>query len=328
MGELTMEDPHPALDVAARRIPVPTSISPEAQAFLARGPLMHAALPALDDLDAWRKLIAVGDEAMVVYLSQRASGDVAAEEVGIEGVRVYALTPSDVAPDDRRVYLELHGGGFVMGGGEACRAMGSMMAARVGLHTWAVDYRMPPDHPYPAALDDCFTVYRALLREREPHEIVIGGGSAGGNLSVALGLRARDEGLPLPAAIVVMSPAADQTHSGDTFQTNRGVDTSLPPDVSVFGHLYAAGHDPTDPYLSPVFGDFSRGFCPTLIASGTRDLLLSNAVRLHRALRAHDVPAELHVLEAAPHQMMAGTPEDEELRREINRFIARYCPAR
>ena len=86
---------------------------------------------------------------------------------------------------------------------------------------------MPPDHPYPAALDDCLTVYRRLLEQQPPEHIVVGGGSAGGNLAAALMLRARDEGLPMPAALVLLTPEVDLTESGDTFQTNLGIDTVL-----------------------------------------------------------------------------------------------------
>jgi epsilon-lactone hydrolase len=93
--------------------------------------------------------------------------------------------------------------------------------------------------------------------------------------------------------------------------------------------LYAGGHDLRDPYVSPVFGDFSRGFPPTLLASGTRDILLSDTVRLHRALRAANIPAELHVFEAAPHVFFRGqAPEDRELDREVRDFIERTCPSR
>jgi acetyl esterase/lipase len=188
---------------------------------------------------------------------------------------------------------------------------------------WAVDYRMPPDHPHPAPLDDCVTAYRALLEVREPHEVVVGGASAGGNLAAALILRARDEGLPLPAAAVLITPELDLTESGDSFRTNLGVDTVLARSLMPANLLYASGHDLADPYLSPLFGDFTKGFPPTLLACGTRDLFLSNTVRMHRALRAAGVSAELHVQEAAPHGGFFGAaPEDDELDREVRRFVA------
>jgi acetyl esterase/lipase len=109
-------------------------------------------------------------------------------------------------------------------------------------------------------------------------------------------------------------------------QTNRGVDTVITGDGEGLD-LYAGGHDTRDPSLSPVYADYSKGFPPTLLASGTRDILLSDTVRTHRALRAVGVDAELHVLEAAPHGFFRGvTPEDEELDREVRRFLAERCP--
>ena len=162
--------------------------------------------------------------------------------------------------------------------------------------------------------------YRALLAERAPGEIVIHGGSAGGNLAAALILRARDEGLPLPAGAILNTPEIDLTESGDSFQTNLGVDPGLRPLMPV-NLLYADGHDLSHPYLSPLFGDFSKGFPPTLLTTGTRDLYLSNTVRMHRALRAADIPAELHVTEAGPHTGFPGTPEGEAIEREVRRFI-------
>lgn len=113
----------------------------------------------------------------------------------------------------------------------------------------------------------------------------------------------------------------------DTLETNLGVDTIITGNDRSAMMLYADGHDVTDPYLSPVFGDFTAGFPPTLLASGTRDVLLSDTVRLHRALRGTGVHTDLHVLEAAPHGFFGGdTPEDRALDEEIRRFIDRHCP--
>ena len=149
-----------------------------------------------------------------------------------------------------------------------------------------------------------------------------GGASAGGNLAAALMFRIRDEGLPQPGALVLLSPATDLTQSGDTFHTNLGLDTALRGATDDLIWLYARDHDLTDPYLSPLFGDFSAPFPPTFLQSGTRDLLLSSTVRMHRAMRAAGVDAELHVFEAMPHGGFWGAPEDEELADELRRFIA------
>jgi acetyl esterase/lipase len=131
----------------------------------------------------------------------------------------------------------------------------------------------------------------ALLRVRTPREIIVSGGSAGGNLAAALTLRARDEGLPMPAGLILNTPEVDLTESGDSFRTNLGVDPSLR-SLMPLNLLYANGHDSRDPYLSPLFGDLN-GFPPTILTTGTRDLYLSNTVRMHRKLRAAGVQAEI-----------------------------------
>jgi acetyl esterase/lipase len=311
------------IQVPAKTIPAPRSISPEAQASLVQWDFGGLDLPALEDVEAWRALVAISDQAMLTMLEERAAGivaDVQPREVG--GVPVFDITPAHCSPgSEHRVQLDIHGGALLMGGGDCCRAMGLMAAARAGVRTVCVDYRMPPDHPYPAALDDCLTVYRALLEDHRPQDIVVEGASAGGNLAAALILRGRDEGLPLPAAAVLLTPEVDLTESGDSFQTNLGVDTVLTQSLAVMSALYAAGHDLEHPYLSPLFGDFTKGFPPTFLQTGTRDLFLSNTVRMHRALRAAGIEAELHVFEAMPHGGFSGAPEDAEASAEARRFI-------
>jgi epsilon-lactone hydrolase len=236
-------------------------------------------------------------------------------------VPVFVITPRVLHVDKEFIYLDIHGGGLVMGGGELCRAFGMATAARVGATVWAVDYKMPPDHPYPAALDDCLAVYRALLKTCRPEKIVVGGGSAGGNLAAATILRARDEGLPLPSAAFLGTPELDLSESGDSFRANLGLDARLTESLMPANLLYAGGHSLSDPYLSPLFGDFSKGFPPTILTAGTRDLFLSNAVRMHWALRAQGIPAELFIDEAGSHGGFAGCPESEQMLREIDRFL-------
>jgi monoterpene epsilon-lactone hydrolase len=325
-----MSDTPPILRVPARDLPVPTSISLEAQAFLAgimtNTPPSH---PPLDRLDEWRAMIAAGEEFIVTMLGPVvAAAGVDSEPGQLGGVPAWRLVPDGVDPADGRVFLFLHGGALIMGGGEACRIMSIRPAARLGALTWSVDYRLPPDHPFPAPLDDCVAAYRALLEDHRPEQIIVGGESAGGNLVGALLLRARDEGLPLPGAAILCTPELDLTESGDSFKANAGLDPVLGHTLMNANLLYAGGHDLADPYISPLFGDFSLGFPPTILTSGTRDLFLSNTVRMHRALRTAGVEAELHVLEAAPHGGFYGlAPEDVELDREIRRFADRWWGA-
>jgi monoterpene epsilon-lactone hydrolase len=329
---MTTSDEPAGLKVPERIVPVPSSVSPEAQAYLAMGPFPSPPSPALDDVEGWREMIATTNRMVLAMFAN--SGELAppgfqVEELDVSGIPVYEITPPDLQPDDHRIFMDPHGGAFIVGGGSLCIVSGAMSAAKCGMRVWSVDYRMPPDHPYPAAVDDCMAVYRALLERHPPEELVLGGVSAGGNLAAATILRARDEGLPMPAAAVLLTPAMDLTHSGDTFHTNRGVDTVLTDGEGGGISLYAGGHDRRVSYLSPVFGDFAQGFPPSLLASGTRDVLLSDTVRFHRALRAANIQAELHVLEAAPHGFFRGrAPEDRELAREVRRFVEERCPSR
>ncbi len=310
-----------AMHVAARNIPVPDFLSPVARAYLTPQP-GKAHYPALEDKPGWRDYVAATDQgiqALIQKISGQAKADVTARNAG--GAQVFDIVPAGLNPDDRSVVLEMHGGALLFCGGDLCRMMGTGTAMRYQRRVWSVDYRMPPDHPYPAGLDDCIAAYRTLLAERAPQEIIVSGGSAGGNLAAALMLRARDEGLPMPAGLILGTPEIDLTESGDSFNTNDGIDPSLRSLMPV-NLLYANGQDLSHPYLSPLFGDL-KGLPPTILTTGTRDLYLSNTVRMHRALRAAGVTAELHITEAGPHTGFPGGPEGEQIDEELRNFIDR-----
>jgi acetyl esterase/lipase len=322
---MPQEETEGALRVAERVIPVPGHLSPQARAFLSLPrPAGGAGYPAPGDTGGWKRHVAAGDAMiMQVYMAGRTHAPCTVRERREAGVSGFELTPEGVTEADRRVYLDIHGGALILGAGEVCKAMALGTMTTLGARVVAVDYRMPPDHPYPASLDDCLTFYRALLRDHEPSQIIVGGGSAGGNLAAAMLLRARDEGLPMPAAAVLGSPEVDLTESGDSFRTNAGLDGMG--SLMAANLLYAGGHDLSDPYVSPLFGDFTKGFPPTMLSAGTRDLFLSNAVRMHRALRAAGVPAELHVLEAAAHGAFGGSsPEEAALAQETRLFCEKW----
>jgi epsilon-lactone hydrolase len=309
--------------VPPRTVPIPAHLSAEAQAVLGLGMIGAVDYPELDDTDAWREMASVYEREYFAAMEPVvSSANASVERMDVEDVPVFVATPDGLSTKDHRVFLDIHGGGLFMGGGECCRLTSLLAVGRSRVRTWAVDYRMPPDNPYPAPLDDCVSVYRAILEDHRPEDVMVAGTSAGGNLAAALILRARDEGLPLPTAALFFSPEADLTESGDSFQTNLGLDNVLTKSLMPANQLYSAGHDLADPFLSPLFGDYTKGFPPAMLTSGTRDLFLSNAVRLHRVLRAADVPAELHILEAAGHGGFFGhTPEDKEMESEIRRFI-------
>jgi epsilon-lactone hydrolase len=310
------------IELPSRWIPVPSSVSPEAQAALSMGRLgpPPRAYPELDDVEGWKAYVKETDDFVRSMIGDPAGGFAGTIEVRDAGeFGLYVITPEKV-DGSRRVLLDIHGGAWVLGGGDLCKMTGISMANAVGAVVWAADYRMPPNHPFPAPLDDCMRAYRLLLDEREPGEILLAGASAGGNLAGALILRARDEGLPLPAGVIFSTGAFDLTGSGDTWQTNEGLDNILSSSSMPCMELYAGGHDLRDPYLSPIFGD-PKGFPPAIFLTGTRDMLLSDNVRMHRALRSAGVDAELHVWEAAGHGGFLGmAPEDTERYAEMRRF--------
>jgi acetyl esterase/lipase len=313
----------------ARTIEPPTTISAEAQAALsAAAGTPVTAYPAPGDLEGWQRAqeasAAIWDPVAAEMLARCRSR---IETQSIAGVTAYLCTPPEPAPAGQPLYLYIHGGAFVFGSGRFAMAFGARSAEELGLPTVSVDYRTPPPHPFPAALEDCFAVYRELRTGAPGRKIIVGGSSAGGNLAAAVTLLIRDRGLEPPAAVILLTPEVDLTESGDTFRTNALLDVNLKRGVPECNALYAGGHDLTDPYLSPLYGDFQRGFPPTLIQSGTRDVFLSNSVLMHRKLRRAGIDAELHVWEAMPHARFGfGTvPENEEIAAELRRFIARHC---
>ena len=310
----------------AQLIPEPQAVSQGARDYL-NTPFWAGERARLDpdDLPAWRTAIdEVAEMFRPLAAMMLAQSGATAEKADLGGATVYVCTPQGLAASDAdKAHIYIHGGGWAYMGGEACGGQGAAQAGRLSLKTWSVDYRYPPFDRFPAALDDCVTVYRELLKTHAPENIVISGGSAGGNLTAATGLRIRDEGLPWPAALGLMTPCTDGALLSDTLGINDQLDFLKHATMADFWTVYAGGHDRRDPYLSPVYGDYSKGFPPTFLQTGTRDLLLSDTVRLHRAMRAGGVEAELHVWEAMPHGGFGGaTPEDAEMVRELRRFFA------
>lgn len=312
----------------ARDIPPPATISPAAATALSEGALGPGLeWPPAENLQAWREA-AAGSDAMwePVAAEVFAACSAAVETRTIGGVTCHVGTPPGGA-DAEPLYLFVHGGAFVFGAGLYARMQAALLSDSLGVATVSVDYRMPPDHPFPAAPEDCFAVYKALIETHDPARIVIGGSSAGGNLAAAAMLMIRDRRLPMPAGLVLLTPEVDLTEAGDSFQTNALLDVTLKGSLRNCNALYAAGHDLTDPYLSPLYGDLA-GFPPTLVQTGTRDLFLSNSVLMHRKLRKAGVEAELHVWEAMPHGGfgmfgMGQAPENREIEEEVRRFIRR-----
>jgi len=209
--------------------------------------------------------------------------------------------------------LYLHGGGYVVGSARTGARLAVALGRRVGVRAVALDYRLAPEDPFPAAVDDALAAYRALLDGgARPDEILIAGDSAGGGLAVATLLAAKAAALPQPAAVPVFSPWVDLTLSGDSMRTKDGVDPLFTrARIGVYAERYAAADARTAPLASPVFGDLT-GLAPLLVQVGSHEVLLDDAVRLAGRAAAADVDVTLDVVAGVPHvfQNFAGMLDD------------------
>jgi epsilon-lactone hydrolase len=263
--------------------------------------LRQSAFP--DDADvneqrrALRELLSAQPLPADVTVTAAELGGVPTAEVTVDGI------------ESRHVVLYFHGGVYVMGDAALAADLASQVGRRTQAKVISVDYRLAPEHPYPAAVDDALAAYEALLDNGSaPTDIVLAGESAGGALAVATLLNARDHGLPLPAAAFVMSPYADLTLAGTTMETKRDVDPlisreALQPRVTD----YTAGQDAALGLISPIFADLS-GLPPLIIQAGTHEVLLDDAVRLARQAATADVEVTLDITPRVPHVFQAYYP--------------------
>lgn len=317
--------------VPAREIPVPTTVSPEMQAVIAR-PLDPVMGFVPTTVSQWHDLVAQKTEQNMVALAKLRALYPTDIKSGITGgVKTFAVTPQSVPKENsNRILVHLRGGGYVFNGGEGGLGEAILMAYHGRIPVISVDYRMAPDFPFPAALEDAVAVYKEILRTREPSNIGIFGTSAGGALTAATVLKLRELNVPLPAAVGLGTPWADLTKTADTYYTNEFIDGVL---VQYAGMLeacakvYAGSNDLKHPLVSPVYGDYSGGFPPAILTTGTRDLLLSDTVRLHRRLRQAGVEAHLQVFEGMSHAeyiLVFNSPESREAFEEIARFFDKH----
>lgn len=240
------------------------------------------------------------------------------------GVRV-EVGVSDGASSDAAI-LYLHGGGHMVGSLASHRSLVAGLGAAAGMRTIAVDFRLAPEHPYPAALDDAFAVYSALLAVGTPASgIALAGDSAGAGLALSLMLRAREAGLALPAAAVLFSPFVDFTGGSPSVDEDRHDVLVTPESVHATRAVYAPQQDAASPLISPLFGEL-RGLPPLLVHVGGGERLLDDAIRLLRKAGTTGVPVELKVWPDQPHvwQIFAGMlDEGRESIREAGAFLAR-----
>jgi monoterpene epsilon-lactone hydrolase len=274
--------------------------------------LRQSAFPADSDVDEQRRLLRelLSAQPLPAEVTVTAAelGGVPSAEIAVDGI------------DARHVVLYFHGGVYVMGDAFLAADLASQVGRRTDAKVISVDYRLAPEHPYPAAVDDALAAYEALLNNGiAPSDIAFAGESAGGGLAVATLVNARDHGLPLPAAALVMSPYADLTLAGTTMETRREVDPLLSREnLQARVTDYTAGQDAALGLISPVFADLS-GLPPLIIQAGSHEVLLDDAVRLAQQAATADVEVTLEVTPRVPHVFQAYHPILDEARAALDR---------
>ncbi|HLZ85276.1 MAG TPA: alpha/beta hydrolase, partial [Caulobacteraceae bacterium] len=282
-------------------------------------------------VEEWRRFVSAADAqslALVPILERLFPHKVNKTEIA--GVTIREITPASLDPAKAgKRLINLHGGGYVLNGGEASTGEAVLGANYSRMKVIAVDYRMAPEHPFPAAVDDAVAVWKAVTSEQGPKSVGVFGTSAGGGLTLALTLKLKELGLPLPGALALGTPWTDLTGASDSYAVNAEVDgifSSFDTIGRAMARVYAGEAGVTHPLVSPIFGDFA-GFPPTILTTGTRDILLSDTVRAYRALRDAGVKARLEVHEAMSHAEYIyafDSPESATAFRDIAAFFDRH----
>lgn len=261
--------------------------------------------------------------AAMEKISERVPADVICEKVNAGGVPAEWISAPGATAD--RVILYLHGGGYVVGSINTHRAMVSRIARASDARALAIDYRLAPEHPFPAAVDDALASYRWLLAQGyKPGRIVVAGDSAGGGLAVAALLAIREAKLPMPAAAVPISPWADLEGTGDSIRTRAARDVMVTQEnLAQSAKQYYGTNSPKNPLVSPVHADF-RGLPPMLIHVGDAEILLDDATRVAERAKAAGVKVELEVWPDMPHVWHVFAkilPEGQQAIDKVGRFV-------
>jgi monoterpene epsilon-lactone hydrolase len=274
--------------------------------------LRQSAFPAGSDVNEQRRLL------RELLSAQPLPADVTVTAASLGGVPTAQITVDGIEP--RHVVLYFHGGVYVMGDAALAADLASQVGRRMCATVISVDYRLAPEHPYPAAVDDALIAYEALLHSgTAPSDIAFAGESAGGGLAIATLVSARDHGLPRPAAAFVMSPYADLTLAGTTMETKRETDPLLSPEaLRARVTDYTSGHDAALGLISPIFADLS-GLPPLIIQAGTHEVLLDDAIRLARQAATADVQVTLDITPGVPHVFQAYYPILDEAAAALDR---------
>jgi epsilon-lactone hydrolase len=304
--------------IVTRMVPVPKTISREAQEYLRKTRLDSASRQTLQQrreaMETWAA--EMGANSLKLYPAKTATDTIA-------GVPVRVITPVIVPPENvSKVLINLHGGGFRFDAGSLSESI--PIANLSGIKVVSVLYRLLPDNKFPAAIDDAVAVYKELIKTYQPGRVGPYGTSAGGALTAQVAAQLRKLKLPLPGALGIFAAGGDASMAGDSeaIFDLKGLSEAIDPaGLNDIDTDYIGSVDPKDPVLSPLYSDLS-GFPPTLFITSTRDVVLSATTTLHRAFLRAGVDAHLIVFEALPHAFWHNPDLPES--KEANKFIAEF----
>ena len=301
-----------------RVIPVPIDLSPQAQAFISHRLPDEAPEPSLAErrkgLDAWE--VRSRAEWSKICPNQIA-------ETTIGGVPVHVVTPDNMPATNRdKVLINLHGGGFNGDSGSYSESI--PIASYTGIKVVAVLYRLAPENPFPAGVDDAIAVYKELLKTHKPDHVVIYGTSAGATLTAEVAVKLKQLGLPMPAALGIFSTVSDFSDMGDSYAMYNLTGLAghiAPPSRGPHDPYYIGSTETKDPVLSPIYADL-HGMAPALFITSGRDALLSSTTNLHRAYLRAGVDARLVVFDGLPHAFWYHPEMPESI--EANHIMAKF----
>ena len=309
---------------------IPTTISPEAQKNLTAvydAKPYGRQFPEADDMKGWHKThndVEVAKREVNEKVVAKFQAKIVDDEIA--GVPVVHIYPKDWK-ENRKVFIYCHGGAYTLFSAHSTLTSAVPMADVTGLHVVSIDYTNPPFARWDEIQEQVVTVITELLkRGYTMTDIAIFGDSAGGGLTISTVHNLRDQGLGVPAAVVLLSPWADLSNNGDTYHTLENTDPTLGNELLLSSaKAYANDLNLTDARVSPIYGDFSKGFSPTLITEGTKCIFLSNSVRIYQAIEAAGIEAKLDVYEGMWHVFQQSPmPETEVSYKKISTFVNRH----
>lgn len=302
-----------------------STVSPEAAAFIKKSKVTNVPswFPISDKqiIDGRKKFNtgeALQEEKMISQFHLKVDSE------KIAGIPVLIIRPENPNPLYKNaIGFNVHGGGFIIGTARDRSAL--LVAGRLGMTVYSVDYTCAPEAKYPVAINQCLAVYRELIKQHDPGHMLAISSSAGGEIMVSMIERAGEQQLPLMKAQILFTPGVDLTGNGDSGVSNDGRDVvSRKMSVRSVHDFYLGGADPHDPKVSPIYAPIPKNFPATVITTGTRDLLESNGIRFFWKLQEANIPSELLVQEGMWHgfHWEWNIPESVETMNTISRFVA------